>query len=598
MKKFMSITLIALFIYNLVYSQISISETGTDPHASAMLDISSSNKGLLVPRITLTQTTSPSPVSSPANGLLIFNTATQNDVTPGYYYWDANQSKWIRLASGNVITGTGTTNYNAYWTSPTTIGAEQYVAISRGGTGIGTTPANGQLLIGNGSGYTLNTLTAGSGITITNGSGTITISATGGTGTAWLLTGNAGTTPGTNFLGTTDAKDLLFKVNNKDAYAIKYDDTKEKRHFFYGFNVNSSATVLTDFEYRTESSPRVYISQYNNYAWGPNLCDGPLLVLSRAKGTSNAPQTVDPGMWLGGIMITSGTLTYSWPEMYHAAIVSQKRGTASGDRAADLRFYTVNASDGGGFFDYERMRIGPSGGIGINLNTGNPNPNNDPHAYVHVYGGIGIGPGTSISNAINVVHGVRNSIQISTETDYGGTYNDHSGYLIYSIMPGGWGTAELRFACSDNWGSYNTTTPALRITQTAGYINGNLISTSDKRLKTNIKDAQYGLAEVLKLKPRSYTRHIADTIINGVPRYSQLEGHTWNEIGFIAQEVYEIIPEVVSKPKDENKDFWGIDYGKLVPILTKAIQEQQAQIEQLKQIIEEQNKRIKNLETK
>lgn len=52
------------------------------------------------------------------------------------------------------------------------------VAVNQGGTGLTTTPTNGQLLIGNGTGYTLSTLTAGTGITVTNGSGTITLAAT------------------------------------------------------------------------------------------------------------------------------------------------------------------------------------------------------------------------------------------------------------------------------------------------------------------------------------------------------------------------------------------------------------------------------------
>jgi hypothetical protein len=53
---------------------------------------------------------------------------------------------------------------------------------SSGGTGLTSTPTNGQLLIGNGTGYTLATLTAGSGITVTNAAGSITItnSSTGG----------------------------------------------------------------------------------------------------------------------------------------------------------------------------------------------------------------------------------------------------------------------------------------------------------------------------------------------------------------------------------------------------------------------------------
>ncbi len=56
------------------------------------------------------------------------------------------------------------------------------VAVANGGTGLGTTPANGKILIGNGTNYTLSTITAGSGISVTNGAGSITITNTGGGG--------------------------------------------------------------------------------------------------------------------------------------------------------------------------------------------------------------------------------------------------------------------------------------------------------------------------------------------------------------------------------------------------------------------------------
>ena len=51
-------------------------------------------------------------------------------------------------------------------------------AVVNGGTGLGTIPTNGQLLIGNGTGYTLNTLGFGAGISVTNGSGTISVTNT------------------------------------------------------------------------------------------------------------------------------------------------------------------------------------------------------------------------------------------------------------------------------------------------------------------------------------------------------------------------------------------------------------------------------------
>jgi hypothetical protein len=64
--------------------------------------------------------------------------------------------------------------------------------VINGGTGLGVIPTNGQLLIGNGTGYTLNTLTAGAGITITNGFGTISIASS---GVSSFSGGSTGLTP-------------------------------------------------------------------------------------------------------------------------------------------------------------------------------------------------------------------------------------------------------------------------------------------------------------------------------------------------------------------------------------------------------------------
>ena len=65
--------------------------------------------------------------------------------------------------------------------SPSVIQINSTTAISvqSGGTGLSTIPTNGQLLIGNGAGYALNTLTPGAGIGVTNGAGAITVANTG-----------------------------------------------------------------------------------------------------------------------------------------------------------------------------------------------------------------------------------------------------------------------------------------------------------------------------------------------------------------------------------------------------------------------------------
>jgi hypothetical protein len=59
------------------------------------------------------------------------------------------------------------------------------IGVKYGGTGQISTPTNGQLLIGNGTSYTLATLTAGNNISITNGAGSVTIEATGNSATMY-----------------------------------------------------------------------------------------------------------------------------------------------------------------------------------------------------------------------------------------------------------------------------------------------------------------------------------------------------------------------------------------------------------------------------
>ena len=84
---------------------------------------------------------------------------------------------------------------------PLSTGITGTLAFGNGGTGLTATPSNGQLLIGNGTGYSLATLTAGSNVTITNTAGGITIASTaGGSGTVTSVNASGGTT-GLTFSG-------------------------------------------------------------------------------------------------------------------------------------------------------------------------------------------------------------------------------------------------------------------------------------------------------------------------------------------------------------------------------------------------------------
>jgi hypothetical protein len=101
-----------------------------------------------------------------------------------------------------------------------------------------------------------------------------------------------------------------------------------------------------------------------------------------------------------------------------------------------------------------------------------------------------------------------------------------------------------------------------------GYLStaGAWVNASDARLKTNVRDVEYGLSAVMQSKPRSFER-------------VDIDG---SYVGFVAQELQELIPEVVSGRPEKQL---GVDYGSLVAVAFKAIQEQQALIETLTQRI-------------
>jgi hypothetical protein len=133
-------TLLLILTSISIYAQVGIGNISPQ----GALDVSSTNEGLLIPRVTLTNTTTAT-ILTPTKSELVYNTATAGDVTPGYYYWETTPTvasdRWVRLVSG----------------------------------------------------------------TLSNN---------------WSITGNTGTTAGTNYIGTTDAQDLRFKTQGTDRLNI------------------------------------------------------------------------------------------------------------------------------------------------------------------------------------------------------------------------------------------------------------------------------------------------------------------------------------------------------------------------------------------
>ncbi|MEP6676480.1 MAG: tail fiber domain-containing protein [Ferruginibacter sp.] len=108
MKRLLLIAKFLLAAATATFAQsVGINATGAQPNASSILDVSSTTKGLLIPRMTAAQRTA---IAAPATGLQVY----QTDGTAGFYYY--NGAAWVQLGAAANLTGwstTGNTSINA-----------------------------------------------------------------------------------------------------------------------------------------------------------------------------------------------------------------------------------------------------------------------------------------------------------------------------------------------------------------------------------------------------------------------------------------------------------------------------------------------------
>src|SRR5690554_7469443 len=92
------ITIMAALLGSFHFASAQVGIGTPSPANSSQLDIVANNKGVLIPRIALTSTAVFAPVEgTEVESLLVYNTATEGDVTPGFYYWFNN--KWERIVN-------------------------------------------------------------------------------------------------------------------------------------------------------------------------------------------------------------------------------------------------------------------------------------------------------------------------------------------------------------------------------------------------------------------------------------------------------------------------------------------------------------------
>lgn len=92
------INLLILLFSVPMFAQVGIGPNSFTPNAAAGLEVSFTNKGVLLPRIALTSATDVTTIPSPVTSLLVYNTGTGGLTPAGFYYW--NGSQWQMLGSG------------------------------------------------------------------------------------------------------------------------------------------------------------------------------------------------------------------------------------------------------------------------------------------------------------------------------------------------------------------------------------------------------------------------------------------------------------------------------------------------------------------
>ncbi|MGB3947467.1 MAG: tail fiber domain-containing protein [Bacteroidia bacterium] len=549
-----------------VAQNISVNSTGALPDPSAMLDVVSTNKGLLLPRVSLTGVNDNTTIPNPATSLLVYNTsASMTGGGIGFWYWNGTQ--WTRF-SGTVGTtgntgatganGTNGTNGINGATGPNGLNGATGSTGAKGDAGAvgptgvqgtngtngingatGATGADGQ------NGATGETGAVGSdgatGVTGPTGNkGTTGATGTDGAKNAWGVSGSTGTVDGTHFIGTIDNVPLNIRVNNQRAGRID----QNLSNAYWGYQTGNLTGTGTD---NTAIGSYAFSS---NTTGGANVANGNYALTANTTGVRNTA--------LGFFSMASNTDGGENTAVGMYTLTSNTNGTqntATGNEALSGNT-SGNSNTGVGYYALHDNSVGNNNtaigyGAGYTI-TGN---NNTFVGYFATPAGsssltnataIGAGAQVSASNCLVLGAGANVGIGISAPThklSVNGSFNVNG---VTTCTSGAW-------------------------------------SSSDQQFKTNIANISDAMAIINQLQPRTFNFDVANDYGLNFPPEKQY--------GLVAQEVLPILPELVgTTTKGAVYDTAGVmitpavtyktlNYNAFIAILMEGIQEQQQRLD-------------------
>jgi hypothetical protein len=461
-----------------------------------------------------------------------------------------------------------------------------------GNVGIGTTSPTAKLEVAGQVKITGGTPGAGKVLT-SDATGLATWQST--SNSAWGLTGNSATVVSTNFIGTTDAIDFVTRTNNIERSRITsagnfgIGDATPSALFTVGNgdlfqvvstghmrNINGTA-ALPSHSFVNDDDNGMYLSTTNELSFSTAATQRSVITATGNFGIGDATP--------------SALFTVGNGDLFQVVSTGHMRNI-NGTAALPSHSF-VNDDDNGMYLSTtnelsfstaatQRMVVSSTGNVGI--------ANATPLNKLDVAGAGTASNGIAGFNEVvahfkNTNATTHSAISVDALTsqdpviylaENGSPYwdirNDSDGPDKFQIRwQGGSGSNTPRFTI-DNAGNVGigTTAPTQRLTvfngtSTGTYTTTGWVHTSDARLKTNVVNLDNSLEKVLKL--------------NGVSYNWKNNPDADKQIGFIAQEVERIVPEVVVMDSEGN---YAMAYQNLNALLVEAMKEQQTQIEDLK----------------
>ncbi|CAB5194422.1 Intramolecular chaperone auto-processing domain containing protein, partial [uncultured Caudovirales phage] len=429
--------------------------------------------------------------------------------------------------TGGGIGGSGTTNYHSKWTASGVLG-NSLIWDNGTNVGIGNTNTSYTLDV---SGSLRNTTSAYFATT----SGSVGI----------------GTTSPSYTLDVYAASGYAARLNGSSYGGLILANAGTANTYMVGESTLLSIEHIAAINLRTNNADRVRITSAGNVGIGTSSPTSKVTITDTGVyGSALNLSEGGLGAWVQGS--TEG-LTHAFIGNFKynfttpSSSFSYYSGTGYGiDMCDGIRFFSAQSNvTNGTFTPTERMRITSGGALCIGTTSA------DGLLTVQTTSGTAFSAitGSSSSAAVKcgyfwhqATSGDNQLVQFFTD---GGTQR---GSIFYSR-----GSNQLRF-------------------------DGYAASTySDKRLKNIKGDCSYGLDTLSKIKVYDF-----DWLRNGDKGF-----------GVVAQELYTLIPEVIEVGNDSEinpqefdyRDIWRVNYGELVPVLIKSIQEQQTQIQSLQEQI-------------